>query len=334
VDIVPMREGNNMLGYWPTGFRTSENMRVKEKLPMALASSATPDYLKVTSIPLLEGRFFDDHDRLGSEPVIVVDDVLAKSAFGGQDVIGKNLWIPEMPCPQPDINKFVECSAPFKIVGVVGHVRYWGLAGDDQAQIRAQFYYPFAQVAPLFLNRWSQLMSIDVRTTVPPLTLVEPLRRELRGATGDQVLYQVRTMEQLAHDSLAMQRFLLLLFGVFATLALLLACIGIYGVLAYLTGRRVPEIGLRMAIGASPADVTWLVLRQSLGMILLGVGIGTIAALAAGRILEDLVEGMQPTTLTTLVIMIPFLVLAAMLASLIPARRASRVDPMIALRQE
>jgi putative ABC transport system permease protein len=141
-------------------------------------------------------------------------------------------------------------------------------------------------------------------------------------------------MEQLAHDSLAMQRFLLLLFGVFATLALLLACIGIYGVLAYLTGRRVPEIGLRMAIGASPADVTWLVLRQSLGMILLGVGIGTIAALAAGRILEDLVEGMQPTTLTTLVIMIPFLVLAAMLASLIPARRASRVDPMIALRQE
>lgn len=329
VDIVPMRQGNNEYGYWTTADVPPENKR-----PMALASSATPDYLNVMHIPLLEGRFFDDHDRLGSEPVIVVDDVLAKSAFGDQDALGKDLWIPNMPCPQPDIKKFVECSAPFKIVGVAGHVRYWGLAGDDQAQLRAQFYYPFAQVAPPFLNRWSQLMSIAVRTTVPPLTLVEPLRRELRGATGDQVLYQVRTMEQLAHDSLAMQRFLLLLFGIFAALALVLACIGIYGVLAYLTGRRVPEIGLRMAIGASPADVTWLVLRQSLGMILLGIGIGVIAALAAGRILENLVEGMQPTTLTTLVIMIPFLVLAAMLASLIPARRASRVDPVHALRQE
>ena len=329
VDIVPMRQGNNEYGYWTTADLPPEN-----KQPMALASSATPDYLKVMGIPLLEGRFFADHDRLGSEPVIVVDDVLAKSAFAGQDALGKNLWIPEMPCPQPNINKFVECSAPFKIVGVVGHVRYWGLAGDDQAQLRAQFYYPFAQVAPPFLTRWSQLMSIAVRAAVPPLTLVEPLRRELRGAAGDQVLYQVRTMEQLAHDSLALQRFLLLLFGIFAALALVLACIGIYGVLAYLTGRRVPEIGLRMAIGASPSDVRWLVLRQSLGMVFLGIGIGTAAAVAAGRILERLVEGMQPTALSTFMITIPFLVLAAMLASFVPARRASRVDPVHALRQE
>jgi putative ABC transport system permease protein len=105
-------------------------------------------------------------------------------------------------------------------------------------------------------------------------------------------------------------------------------------VLAYLTGQRVPEIGLRMALGASPAEVMWLVLRQSLGIILFGIGVGAAFAMATGRLMERLVEGMQPTTLTTLVIMIPFLVLAAMLASLIPARRASRVDPMIALRQE
>ena len=329
VDIVPMRQGNNQIGY-----STSVDIPQKEKLPIVLASSATPDYLKVMGVPLLEGRFFEDHDRLGSEPVIVVDDVLAKTAFGGQDALGKNLWIPEMPCVQLDINKFVECVTPYKIIGVVGHVRYWGLAGDDQALVRAQLYYPFAQVAPPFLPRWSQLMSIAVRTSVPPLTVVEPLRQELRGATGDQVLYQVHTMEELAHDSLALESFLLLLFGVFATLAVVLACIGIYGVLAYLTGQRVPEIGLRMALGASPAEVLWLVLRQSLGIILLGIAIGTAFAVATGRVMERLVEGMQPISLSTFVVTIPLLVVAAMLASLIPARRASRVDPMNALRQE
>ena len=328
VDIVPMRQGNNQIGYW-----TSPELPPKEKLPMVLASSATPDYLKVMGIPLLEGRFFDDHDRLGSELVIVVDDILAKSAFGKQDAVGKSLWLPDMPCAQQG-NTFVDCSAPYKIVGVVGHVRYWGLAVDDQAQVRAQLYYPFAQVAPPFLRRWSQLMSIAVRTSVPPLSVVEPLRQELRGATGDQVLYQVRTMEQLAHDSLAVQRFLMLLFGIFAALALVLACIGIYGVLAYLTGQRVPEIGLRMALGATPVEVTSLVLRQSLGMILLGIGIGTAVAVATGRVMERMVEGMQPISFSTFVITIPFLVLAAMLASLLPARRASRVDPMTALRQE
>ncbi len=329
VDIVPMRQGNNQIGY-----STSADISQKEKLPMVLASSATPDYLKVMRIPLLEGRFFDDHDRLGSDPVIVVDDVLAKSAFGGQDAVGKSLWIPEMPCAQPGANKFVECSAPYKIIGVVGHVRYWGFAGDDQALVRAQLYYPFAQVAPPFLPRWSQLMSIAVRTSVPPLTLVEPLRQELRGAASDQVLYQVRTMEQLAHDSLTLQRFLLLLFGIFAAMALALACIGIYGVLAYLTGQRVPEIGLRIALGASPAEVMWMVLRQSLGIILFGIGIGAAFAMATGRVMERLVEGMQPISLSTFVVAIPLLVVAAMLASLLPARRASRVDPMNALRQE
>ena len=177
-------------------------------------------------------------------------------------------------------------------------------------------------------------MSIAVRTSVPLLAVVEPLRQELRGAASDQVLYQVRTMEQLAHNSLALQRFLLLLFGIFAAMALVLACIGIYGVLAYLTGQRVPEIGLRMALGASPAEVMWLVLRQSFGIILLGIGIGTAVALATGHVMERLVEGMQPISLSTFILTIPFLVVAAMLASLLPARRASRVDPMNALRQE
>ncbi|MGB9465415.1 MAG: ABC transporter permease [Candidatus Acidiferrum sp.] len=317
VDTFPMREGDNELGYWPTADVPPDGKR-----PMALATSVSPEYFKVMGIPLKEGRLFTDQDRTGAELVIVIDEVLAKQTFGGESAVGKRLWMPDMG------------YGPFVVAGVVGHVRHWGLAGDDQAQVRAQFYYPFAQLPDNSLRRWSELMSIAVRTNVPPWSEVESLRRELRGAAGDQVLYEVHTMEQLASDSLARQRFLLLLFGIFASLALALACIGIYGVLAYLTGQRVPEIGIRMALGARPNSVMWLVLRQSLEMILVGVALGGAAALAAGRILQRLVEGMQPTEASTFVIMISLLVIAAMLASFVPARRASRVDPVIALRQD
>ena len=317
VDTVPMREGNNQLGFWPSANLPPENER-----PLALATSVSPDYLTVMGIPLREGRFFDDYDRVGSDPVLVIDDVLAQQTFGGQDPVGKQLWVPDM------------SPAPARVVGVVGHVRHWGLAGDDQAEVRAQFYYPFAQVPDQLLRRWSELTSIVVRTGVPPLSLMESLRHELRGAAGDQVLYETRTMEQLANGTLARQRFLLLLFGVFAGLALLLACIGVYGVLAYLTGQRVPEIGVRMALGATSKEVMWLVLRQSVGMILIGVAVGTAGALAAARVLPRLVEGMQPTALSAFATTVPLLLLAALLASLIPARRATRIDPINALRQE
>ena len=317
VDTFPMRAGDNEQGYW-----TSADVPPTNKLPFALMTCVSSDYLKVMGISLRRGRFFDDRDVLDAVPVVVIDEVLAQNAFGTQDPIGKRLWIPEMGY----------ASNVFEIVGVVGHVRHWGLAGDDQAKIRAQIYYPFTQLPDSLMHRWSQLMSIAVRTEIPPLGEVASLRSELKGAAGDQVLYEVRTMEQLASDSLSRQRFLLLLFGVFAGLALVLSCIGIYGVLAYLTGQRVPEIGIRMALGARPNSVIWLVLRQSLGMIFVGVALGTAAAWAAGRILQRLVQGMQSIEISTFAMTIPVLVLAALFASFVPARRASRVDPVIALR--
>jgi predicted permease len=283
-----------------------------------------PDYLNVMRIPLLRGRFFTDEDRLGSLPVIVVDDVLARTAFGTDDVLGKRLWMPDI----------VDYKEPYTIVGVVGHVRYWGLASDDQALVRGQVYYPFAQVPAPALRRWSELMSIAVRTNVAPLSVVSSLQEALKGATGDQVLYEVRTMEQLAGDSLALNRFLLTLFGVFAGLALLLACIGIYGVLAYLTGQRVPEIGVRMALGATPSNVMQMVLRQSLRMILFGIGFGLIGAFAAARVLVHLVDAVRPLDAPTFALVFSVLAAAALLASFVPARRASRIDPMRALRQE
>jgi putative ABC transport system permease protein len=330
VDTVPMREGSNRIGYWNT-----PAIPPADHQPLALANSASPDYLKVMGIPLLRGRFFDDHDRLGSEHVVVIDDVLAERAFPGQDPVGKYLWLPGAGSP---FSSGTDSPDAARVVGAVRHVRQWGLASDDQAKVRAQFYYPFAQVPDPLMRRWSELMSIAVRTDIPPLNVLEPLRRELRrataGAPGDQALYQVRTMEQLVSASLARQRFLLLLFGIFAGLALLLACVGIYGVLAYLTGQRVPEFGVRIALGASAGDIMRLVLRQSLGMIFIGVGVGTAGALAAGRLLQHLVDGMRPAGPLTFAITIPVLLVAALFASFLPARRASRIDPMSALRQE
>jgi predicted permease len=315
-DIIPMREGENSVPY-----RTTPAPPPPNQEPIALASTVTPDYLKVMGIPLREGRFFNEHDREESERVVVIDENLARHAFGGENAVGRHLWIPAMG------------AAPLQIVGVVGHVRHWGLAGDDRSRVRDQMYYPFSQVPVPFLHFFSSVMSIAVRTKTAPLNLVEPLRFELRGAAGDQALYEPRTMEQLVSASLGRQRFLLFLFGLFAGIALLLASVGVYGVLAYLTGQRVPEIGMRMALGATVRDVMGLVLRQCLQMVLAGVGVGIFAALAAGRVLQRLVEGMQPVHAATFAIMIPLLLAAALAASFVPARRASRIDPVRALRQ-
>jgi predicted permease len=318
VDTVPMRSGDNELAYW----MSPDVPKDENKLPAALATSVSPDYLKVMKIRLLKGRFFDERDRIGSPLVIVIDDVMARHAFGDSEAVGKQLWIPDI------------ATQPVLVVGVVKHVRQWGLGADDQARIRDQVYYPFAQVPDSLLRRWSELMSIAVRTNGNPLSRVNVLRERLRGETGEQVLYEVRTMEQLARSSLERQRFLMLLFGVFAALALLLACIGVYGVLAYLTGQRVPELGLRMALGASASGIQSLILRQSLAMILVGIGIGVTGAIAAVRVLRRTVDGMQPAEPLTFVVILCVLITAALLASFLPARRASRIDPIAALRQD
>ena len=316
-DIIPMRTGDNALPYSPTPVA-----RTAPDAPVALASSASPDYLAVMGIPLRAGRFFDEHDRIDTEPVLVVDETLAVQAFGRKDVVGAHLWVPAMG------------PAPLTIVGVVGHVRHWGLAADDRSRVRAQIYYPFAQVPPGLLRLFSSFMSIAVRTRVAPLDIVEPLRQELRSAAGDHALYQVQTMEQLVTGSLARQRFLLLLFGVFGAIALLLACVGVYGVLAYLTTQRAAEIGVRMALGATGRDVVRLIMRQSLVLIGVGVAVGLSGAWVSARLLERLVEGMRPPDMATLAAMTGVLAIAAVAASFIPARRAGHVDVVQALRQD
>lgn len=316
-DIVPMREGENTLPY-----ATTAGERQRSNAPVALASTVTPDYLKVMGIPLHAGRFFDDHDRIDAEPVIVVDDHLALHAFGRRNVVGERLWIPAMG------------PAPVRIIGVVGHVRHWGLAADDGSRVRDQIYYPFAQVPDRLLRLFSTFMSVAVRTDGPPLELVGPLRRELRGAGGDQTLYDVRTMEGLVAASLARQRFLVLLFGTFGAIALLLASVGVYGVFAYLTAQRAAEIGVRMALGAAAGDIVRLVLGQSAALTTIGATAGLSGAWAAARLLERYVQGMRPVDPATIAAMTALLATAALLASYVPARRASRAAAVQALRQD
>ena len=317
VDTVPMRDGNNQLGYW-----TKSALPPQAELPLSLATSVTPDYLNVMGIKLRAGRFFDENDRIGSQPVIVIDEVLAHRAFGNSPAVGKQLWIPLM------------SAEPQHVIGVVAHVRHWGFAEDDQAQVRAQFYYAFAQVPDLMMRRWSEVMSVAVRTENAPLGIVEPLRRAIRTTARDQVLTEIRTMDQLAEATLARHRFLLVLIGAFAGTALLLACIGIYGVLAFLSRQRVPEFGVRMALGADARDILRLVLRQSVGMIAIGVTIGSLLAYGTGRLLERWVSGVQLGNPVPFVSMVAILIGAALAASIVPARKASRTSPVTALRQE
>jgi predicted permease len=315
VDTVPLREGRNEIGY-----KTSAADVPADRQPLVLATSVSPEYLKVMGITLQAGRFFTDQDRRDSQAVAVIDDVMARQAFPGQSPIGKPLWI--------GFDR-----DPAVVVGVVNHVKYWGPAGDERASVRAEMYYPFAQVPDNLVRRWSQLMSIAIRTSSDPGPLLDAIRREVRGPSNDQVIYEINTLEDLAGASIARQRFLFVLFGIFAALALVLACVGVYGVLAYLTDQRAPEIGVRIALGASRAEVVWMVLRQSLGMIAMGLAFGIAGAIAAGRIFAAYVDGMQPSGPSTFLLMTIVLVATALLASAMPARRASQVDPVKVLRQ-
>ncbi|HWF90977.1 MAG TPA: ABC transporter permease [Terriglobales bacterium] len=316
-DTVPMREGQNVVNYWATTTPPPPNQAAE-----SLAVGASPDYLKVMRIPLLRGRFVDETDGMDSRQVVVIDENMARHAFPGADPVGKLVWIPSMG-PRPVL-----------VVGVVGHVRHWGLADDDLSRVHDQFYYPLGQVPDQLMKFFSSIISVVVRTNIPPLNTIDTVQREARGAMGDQSLYELRTMEQLVSASLDQQRFLLFLFAIYSGVALLLACVGIYGVIAYLTSQRVPEIGVRIALGASRSDILGLVLRQSLVIVLAGIGVGILASFATGRILQGLVPEMQPSQAAIFVVVLPLLLAAALFASYIPARRAAKVDPMVALRYE
>ena len=271
------------------------------------------DYFKAMGIALVHGRLFDDSDRADSAPVALVNETLARRFWPHRDAVGQRMRTGSPDDPGPWLT----------VVGVVGDVKQYGL---DQEQ-KTQFYRPQRQL-PL------RPMSIVVRSSLDPTSLAASLRQAVLAADSDQPIYNVRTMTGLLSDTSAPRRLSLLLLGAFAATALLLAAVGIYGVLAYSVTQRTHEIGIRMALGARRGDVLLMVFRQGLRLVLAGAALGVVAAFGLTRLMSSLLFGVSPTDPGTLGAVCLLLVGVALLACVVPARRASGVDPMIALRCE
>lgn len=280
-----------------------------------------PGYLRAMGIPLQRGRFFTPQDDEHASLVVVVDDVFARKYFAGQDPIGKRIVI----------NHF---KAPAEIVGVVGHVRQWGLDADDRQSLRSELYIPCMQMPDAFVAMAPSGSSVVVRSNQASTALIQALRNMSSEMSSQQVIYGEQTLDSLVSQSLASRQFAMILLTVFALLALLLAAMGIYGVLSYVVSQRTREIGLRMALGARPSDVLSLILRGGGKLALIGVGIGVVAALYLTRFMATLLYGVGTTDPMTFAAAAALLLVVALTACYIPARRASRVDPCLALRCE
>jgi predicted permease len=325
VDDMPLSGSDSELPFWVSG-RSRPNSQ--SEMLWALDYDASPGYLRAMGIPLLRGRFLSDADVNGSMPVMVIDDVMAKSVFPNQDPLGQSIRIAVPEGFGPGLDQ------PIQIVGVVGHVKHFGLDTDATSKIQYQVYLPFTQLpdqlVPLVLSGTTMV----VRTTVDPLSLVGGIRRKVAESGGDQPVFGIRTMRQIISDSVADRRFSMLLLGVFAALALVLAGVGIYGVISYAATQRTHEIGIRMALGAERRDVVRLVVGQGMRMSLIGLGVGLVAAVSLTRLMSNMLYGVRPTDLLTFTAVSLLLAGIALLASYVPALRATRVDPMIALRNE
>jgi len=221
-----------------------------------------------------------------------------------------------------------------EIVGVVGHVKQWGLDADPKTAIQAQFDYPFMQLPEKLMPLVADSVAVVVRTESDPTAVMGYVRRAVAEIDSREVVYNVRTMDEVVSSSFAARRLSMILLSVFAGLALVLACVGIYGVISYLVGQRTHEIGVRVALGAQRTDVLRLVIGHGLRMALIGVAVGTAAALGLTRLMANQLFGVSAHDPLTFAGVAILLMSVAVAACYVPARRATRVDPMVALRCE
>jgi predicted permease len=270
-------------------------------------------YFQAMVIPLLQGRLFNDQDTATSPLVLIIDDYMAQQLWPNQNPIGKRIHFGGVTAKEPWVT----------VIGVVGRIKQYTLDSDS----RIAFYLPQTQHV-------TRAMNVVVRSGIDPAALASAVKQQIHELDSDLPLYNLRTMTQRVDESLARRRFSMLLLALFACLAFVLATIGVYGVMAYLVSQGTREIGIRMALGATPGGILSLVLRKGMILALSGVTIGLGGAFALTRLMRGLLFGVEATDPLTFVAISLLLTLVALLASYIPAHRASRIDPVVSLRYE
>ena len=313
---MPMKSDSE-LPYWVEGRPKPE----PSQMDLALFSFVDPGYLSVMRIPLYRGRFLSTQDDENSPCVAAIDEEFVRRAFPNQDPLGQrvNLELLQLRC---------------EVVGVVGHVKQWGLDADATAKVQSQMYLASRQIPDSVMDLISTGSEYVVRTTVEPYALVPALERTISGINGKMVAYGEESMVDVIGNSLSARRFTRLLLGAFAALALALAAVGIYGVVSYSVAQSTHEIGVRMALGADGGTVLRTVLRGAMQMALIGIAIGAVSALAVTRVMKDLLFGVSAADPATFGATAVLLASVAVVASYVPARRATKVDPIVALRYE
>ncbi|HKU75260.1 MAG TPA: ABC transporter permease [Pyrinomonadaceae bacterium] len=273
---------------------------------------ASPDYFRTMGVSIIRGRGFTEQDKAGATPVVIVNETLARRHWPGQDAIGKRI-------------RFYGAldTAPWmQVVGVIADVKH-----DLTIPVEPEYYLPHAQ------DPWNAMILV-AKTSVDPASLAGALRQQVWSIDKDQPVFDVRTMEEVKSASLVLYSFSSVMIGIFATVAMVLAAIGIYGVMAFAVTQRTQEIGIRMALGARTGDVLKLVVKHGMKLALLGIVIGLAGSWVLTRFIANLLVGVQPTDLLTFSVVSLCLLVAAFIACYLPARRATKVDPLVALRYE
>jgi predicted permease len=271
---------------------------------------ASTDYFRTMEIPLREGRFFTEDDNADKPQVVIIDEKFAQRFWPDSDPIGKHLW-------------FRDPKKLITIVGVVGVVKQYGLETDGKIAT----YFPQQQ-------RHDPRMFLVVRTSSEAAGLSSAVVSQIHAVDPDVVVYDVRTMQERLHDSLARQRFASAMLGAFAVFALLLAAVGLYGVMSHLVTQSTHDIGVRVALGAQPGNIIRLVVRQGMQLAAIGIVVGLAGAFGLTRIMNSLLFGVSTTDVLTFATVPALLAAVAFAATVIPAWRAARVDPIVALREE
>jgi predicted permease len=309
---------NSTEAFWIDGQPKPANDNDMAQAMFYLAESGFDQAMGIT---MQRGRFITPDDNELSPVVIVIDDVFARMYFPHEDPIGKRV-------------NLALFGKKAEVVGVVGHVKQWGLDADSKSVIEAQFYYPFMQLPEKLMPLGATRVAVVLRAKGDSTAVMGPVRRAVKEIDPREVVYNVKTMDEVVSNSLAARRLSMILLSVFAALALVLACVGIYGVISYLVGQRTYEIGVRMALGAQPGDVSRLIIGHGVRMALIGVAIGAVAALGLTRLMASQLFGVGAHDPLTFAGVAMLLIMVAVVACYIPARRAMKVDPVIALRCE